>query len=111
MLLVAAAGFSLALALALWTVLSQAQERSVIRSSLRRLDGYDAPVESIREQELLTPLRDRTVVPVLKAFTDVGRRFAPAGYFDQAREKLVHAGKTTQEELDRFIAMRVAFMA
>src|SRR5437762_3558282 len=111
MLLVAAAGFSLALVLAVWAVLSQAQERAVIRSSLRQLEGYDAPVESIREQELLAPLRDRAVVPMLKAFTDVGRRFAPAGYVEQARQKLIHAGKIGQQDLDRFLALRVGCLA
>src|SRR5437660_3322373 len=111
MLLVAASGFALALALAIWAVLSQAQERSAIRSSLRQLEGYDAPVENIREQELLAPLRDRAVVPMLKAFTDVGRRFAPAGYVESARQKLVHAGKITQQDLDRFLALRVGCLA
>ena len=35
----------------------------MVRDSLRQLDGYE--VENVRDQELLTPVRERAVAPVL----------------------------------------------
>ena len=94
MLLVAAAGFSLAIALAVWAVVSQAQERAVIRSSLRQLDGYDAPVDSVREQELLTNWlsgatdtrtgRRFTLGGTLAKMGQASSRLLPTGLFDPA---------------------------
>ena len=39
------------------------EEKSVVRSSLRQLEGYE--VENDRDQELLNPLRDRALVPAV----------------------------------------------
>ena len=43
-----------AIALVLYAVLSQINEKSVVRNSLRQLDGYE--VENVRDQELLAPI-------------------------------------------------------
>ena len=43
-----------AVGLALFAVLSQAEEKAVVRSSLRQLEDYE--VESVREKELLAPI-------------------------------------------------------
>ena len=43
-----------AVALGLFAVLSQAEEKAVVRASLRQLDDYE--VESVREKELLAPI-------------------------------------------------------
>ncbi|MEO7571961.1 MAG: type II secretion system F family protein [Acidimicrobiales bacterium] len=105
MLMIAVVGVGAALALTLFALLSQAEEKAVVRASLRQLDDYE--VESVRERELLVPLRDRAVAPLLAGFAGVGKRFTPVGYMDQARKKLVSSGKGDQESLDRFLAIRV----
>jgi tight adherence protein C len=97
--------FGLALGLAAFAVMSQVEERQVVRSSLRQLDDYE--VESVRERELLTPLKDRAVAPVLGGLTGIGKRFTPQGYTDTIRKKLTSAGKGDQESFDRFLAVRV----
>ena len=94
-----------AVALALFAVLSQAEEKAVVRASLRQLDDYE--VESVRERELLVPLRDRAVAPLLGGLTSLGKRFTPVGYVAQTRKKLVSAGKGDQDTYDRFLAIRV----
>ena len=38
-----------------------------MRASLRQLDGYE--VENVRDQELLVPLRERALLPVLAGLT------------------------------------------
>jgi hypothetical protein len=50
-----------ALGLVLFAVLSQAEEKATIRASLRQLDDYE--VESVRDKELLVPLRERALAP------------------------------------------------
>jgi tight adherence protein C len=98
-------GLSAALGLVLFAVLSQAEEKAVIRASLRQLDDYE--VESVRDKELLVPLRERAIAPILAGLTGMGRRFTPAGYVEQSRQKLITAGTGDQASLDRFLAIRV----
>lgn len=109
MLTIGILGVGLAVALVLFTVLSQAEEKAVIRASLRQLDDYE--VESVREQELLAPLRDRAIAPVLTGLTGLGQRFTPKGYAENVKKKLVSAGEGDQEALDRFMAIRVVTVA
>ncbi len=105
MLMLAVVGVGAAFALTLFAMLSQAEEKAVVRASLRQLDDYE--VESLRERELLVPLRDRVVAPLLEGLTGLGKRFTPAGYLEQTSKKLVSAGRSGQDSLDRFLAIRV----
>lgn len=105
MLMVAVICMGAAVGLGLFAVLSQAEEKAVVRSSLRQLDDYE--VESVREKELLTPLSERAIAPFLAGLTGLGRRFTPVGYTDQVRTKLMSAGKGDQDSIDRFLAVRV----
>ena len=105
MLTVAVVCMGAAVALALFAVLSQAEEKAVVRSSLRQLDDYE--VESVREKELLAPITERAVAPLLAGLTSLGKRFTPVGYSDQVRTKLISAGKGDQDSLDRYLAIRV----
>jgi tight adherence protein C len=104
-LTVGVVGVGLAIGLVIFGVLSQAEEKAVVRASLRQLEDYE--VESVREKELLAPLKDRAVAPILTGLTDLGRRFTPQGYLDGVKQKLVSAGTGDQESVDRFLAIRV----
>jgi tight adherence protein C len=105
MLTIGVLTFGGAVALALFAILSQAEEKAVVRSSLRQLDDYE--VESVRERELLVPLKDRAVAPLLHGLTGIGKRFTPIGYVEQCRKKLTTAGKGDQNAFDQFLAIRV----
>lgn len=109
MLTIAVAGMGIAVGLALFAVLSQADEKAVVRASLRQLEDYE--VESVREKELLAPLRDRAIAPVLAGLTGLGKRFTPHGYVEDVKKKLVSAGKGDQDSVDRFLAIRVVTVA
>jgi tight adherence protein C len=102
-------GVAAGLALAFYTLLAQIDERAVVRASLRQLDGYE--VENLRDQELLNPLKERAVLPVLRGLTGVGRRFTPIGYVDNVRQKFTYAGRGGSESVDRFLAVRVITVA
>ena len=82
-----------------------ASNRTVVRDSLRALDDYE--VENVRDQELLNPLAERALVPILGALTGLGRRFTPVGYVDGVRQKFVLSGRPSAQAIDRFLAVRV----
>jgi tight adherence protein C len=105
MLIIGVAGIGAALGLVVFMLLMTAQEKATVRASLRQLDDYE--VESVRDKELLTPIRERAIAPALEAITQLGRRFTPVGYLENARMKLTSAGYSTQQDVDRFLAIRV----
>ena len=94
-----------AVGLALFALLSQAEEKATVRASLRQLEDYE--VESVREKELLAPIRERAFAPVLNGLTSLGQRFTPVGYLDTVRRNMVSAGMADQQSFDRFLAVRV----
>jgi tight adherence protein C len=106
LLLVAVVGVALALGLLLYGVLSEAEEKATIRASLRQLGTYE--VENVRDTELLVPFRERALAPVINRVTDLGRRLTPV---ESARRKLILSGRPSPDALDRFLAMRVFFLA
>ncbi len=87
-----------------FTIFSQLDERQMVRESLRQLEGYE--VENKRDQELLDPLKDRALRPLMEGLTGLGRRFTPVGYIDKVRQKFVHMGNSDPTSVDRFLALR-----
>jgi tight adherence protein C len=107
--LLAVVGIGAAVGLVIFAVGAQADERSVVRSSLRQLEGYE--VENVRDQELLKPVRERAIGPALQSLTDLGRRFTPVGYVDKIRMKFVYAGEPNADSVDRYLATQVLGIA
>src|SRR5580765_2863487 len=107
--ILAVVGIGAAVGLVVFALASQADERSIVRSSLRQLEGYE--VENVRDQELLNPLKDRAIVPALQGLTELGRRFTPTGYVDKVRLKFVYAGEPSADAVDRFLATQVLGVA
>jgi tight adherence protein C len=95
----------LAVASSLWVLLSNADERATVNSSLRALDEYERV--DLRAKELEAPILQRVVAPVGRSLVALGRRIMPGGYMEGVRRRLVIAGKPSAEELDRFRAIRV----
>jgi tight adherence protein C len=104
-LLIGGGLLAVALGLIIYTVLAQIDEKSVVRDSLRQLEGYE--VENVRDQELLAPISERAFMPVLGGLTSLGRRFTPVGYVDGVRKKFINAGNGSADAVDRFLAVRV----
>lgn len=97
------------LALIVYTLLAQANEKATVRDSLRQLEGYE--VENVRDQELLAPVSERALMPILGGLTSLGRRFTPVGYVDDVRQKFIWSGNASAEAVDRFLAVRVVTIA
>jgi len=100
---------ALAIGVGLWTVLSSADEKATVRASLRQLDGYE--VDNVRDQELLKPMKDRTIAPVMERLVGLGKRFTPDGYTDKVRTRLQASGNSSPDAVDRFIAIKVVGFA
>jgi tight adherence protein C len=103
--LLAAIGIGAAIALVVFTLAAQADEKATVRASLRQLEGYE--VEDVRDQELLKPVRERALLPMLEGLTGLGRRFTPAGYVDKIRQRFVYAGEPNADAVDKFLAIQV----
>ena len=112
MLILAIASVFGALALAFWAAAGQLAERSAFRASLRQLEDYDAVATlPSRQIELAAGFETRVVAPVMRRLVGLGRRLTPADYVAKSAEKLTHAGKSRADDLDRFLAVRVATIA
>ncbi len=98
-----------AVGIGVWTVASSADEKATIRASLRQLDGYE--VDNVREQEMLKPVRERTVEPLMGRLVALGKRFTPDGYADKVRAKLISSGNNSADATDRFLAVKVVCFA
>ena len=109
MLLLAILPVFIAICLAVYALVGSAEEKATIRESLRQLGGYE--IENQRDRDLLNPLRERAVDPVVTWFTSMGRRLTPVGYVDGIRRKLTLAGIFSPDTLDRFLAIRVVSLA
>ncbi|MGF1599957.1 MAG: type II secretion system F family protein [Acidimicrobiales bacterium] len=92
-------------ALVMYFVLSQLEERTTARSTLRQLDDYE--IENQRERELLAPIQHRVLAPALAGLARFGSRLNPPEYIERIRVKHVQAGIGTADRVERFLAMRI----
>jgi tight adherence protein C len=102
-LYVAMAGVGIGLLL--FFALSQLEERSAARSSLRQLDDYE--VDNQRDKQLLAPVYERLLAPVMVGFARYGGRLNPPDYVERIRMRHVQAGISAAEKVERFLAVRV----
>lgn len=98
-------GVGAAIGLVLFTVLSQLEEKASLRSTLRSLDDYE--VENVRDQELLVPIQERLLGPIVELTSKFGGRFNPPEYVESVRRKHVQAGISSPDKVERFLALRV----
>ncbi len=95
----------LGVALVMYYVMTQLEERASARSTLRQLDDYE--VENQREKELLAPVHERLLAPVMAGFTRFGGRLNPPDYVESVRQKHIKAGINAADKVERFLALRV----
>jgi len=80
-------------------------ERADVRDSLRRLEGYQ--IQDVRDQEMLAPMSERVLTPLLGSLTGVARRFTPAGFGEGIAGKLVLAGSPANLNVDKILVMKL----
>lgn len=109
MLTAAAIGIAVSVALVLWVLLAAADDKATVRAALRQLDGYE--LENVRDQQLLKPVKERTLAPLAAGLTGMGKRYTPESYVEKVQRKFTSAGRTGQDAIDRFLAIRVVTIA
>jgi tight adherence protein C len=93
-----------------WTTLSVLSDRAATQRALARISGEENGADE-RQLVLAESRKDRIVVPMLHGLTEAGRRITPVGIRDKAVTQLKAAGRGTEEDLDRFLAMRTVSLA
>lgn len=107
--IIAIAAIGVALALGLWVLLTQMQERQTVRASMRQLDEYQ--VETTRDREMAAPLSERLAAPLLGIANGISKRVWPPEYVADTKKKLLVAGIAEKDAVDRFLAVRVGALA
>src|SRR4051794_39020443 len=88
-----------------YVVASSSIEKADVRDSLRRLEGYQ--IQDVRDQEMLAPMSERVVAPLLEGLTGVATRYTPKGYGEKVAQKLVHAGNPPSLNVDKILVMKL----
>jgi tight adherence protein C len=94
-----------AVAAFMFVVGSLTAERAEVRDSLRRLEGYQ--IQDVRDQEMLAPISERVVAPLLEGLTGLARRFTPAGFGEGVAQKLVLAGNPPTLNVDKVLVLKL----
>ena len=88
-----------------YVLASSSIEKADVRESLRRLEGYQ--IQDVRDQEMLAPMSERVVAPLLEGLTGVATRFTPKGYGEKVAQKLVHAGNPPNLNVDKILVLKL----
>jgi len=88
-----------------YVLASSSLEKADVRESLRRLEGYQ--IQDVRDQEMLAPMSERVVAPLLEGLTGVATRYTPKGYGEKVAQKLVHAGNPPNLNVDKVLVMKL----
>jgi tight adherence protein C len=88
-----------------YVLASSSIEKADVRESLRRLEGYQ--IQDVRDQEMLAPMSERVVAPLLEGLTGVATRFTPKGYGEKVAQKLVHAGNPPGLNVDKVLVLKL----
>lgn len=107
--LVIALMFSGAIGAVAWVVLNSLADRSAAEKALARAVGEELNDE--RELVLAASRKDRLLVPFVAGFAQTGHRITPIGFRDKAAKQLKAAGRGTDEDLDRYLALRTLGLA
>lgn len=94
-----------AILLAGFVAMSIVLERADVRDSLRRLEGYQ--IQDVRDQEMLAPIQERVVAPVLQGLAGIAQRFTPQGYREAVARKLVLAGNPRNLNVDQVLVLKL----
>lgn len=97
-----------ALLLAGYVALSSFTERYEVRESLRRLDGYQ--IQDLRDQEMLAPISERVLAPMVSGLSGIAARLSPQGYREEIARKLVLGGHPGELTVDQVLVLKLLGM-
>ena len=85
-----------AVAALMFVVGSVTAERAEVRDSLRRLEGYQ--IQDVRDQEMLAPISERVVAPLLEGLTGVAASLHAGGLRRRGRAEAGDGGEPAQPQ-------------
>ena len=91
-----------------YVVLQSVTEKADVRESLRRLDGYQ--IQDLRDQEMLAPISERLLAPMVEGLTSVAGRLSPQGYREEIARKLVLGGHPGGLTVDQVLVLKLLGM-
>jgi len=97
--------FATAVAAFAYVIGAVSVEKAEVRESLRRLEGYQ--IQDVRDQEMLAPIGERVVEPLITGLTGIARRFTPQGYSENIAEKLLKAGNPPNLNVDKVLVLKL----
>ena len=101
--------FAGAVGIVAWVGLNALADRAAAERAMARAVGEEVSDE--REIVLAASRKDRLLVPFLGGLAQTGHRITPVGFRDKAAAQLKAAGRSTDEDLDRYLAMRTLGIA
>ncbi|HVV36927.1 MAG TPA: type II secretion system F family protein [Acidimicrobiales bacterium] len=88
-----------------WQVLTALSEHQAREDALLRAVGGEEIVDE-RQITLAESRTNRLLVPILSGLTEAGRKITPVGFREKAAKQLRAAGRGSDDDLDRYLAMR-----
>jgi tight adherence protein C len=91
-----------------YVVLQNVVAKAEVRESLRRLDGYQ--IQDLRDQEMLAPITDRILAPMVEGLSALAGRLSPQGYREEIARKLVLGGHPGGLTVDQVLVLKLLGM-
>jgi tight adherence protein C len=91
-----------------YVLLQSVVAKAEVRESLRRLDGYQ--IQDLRDQEMLAPITDRVLTPMVEGLSALASRLSPQGYREEIARKLVLGGHPGGLTVDQVLVLKLLGM-
>jgi tight adherence protein C len=91
-----------------YVLLQNVVAKAEVRESLRRLDGYQ--IQDLRDQEMLAPITDRILAPMVEGLSALAGRLSPQGYREEIARKLVLGGHPGGLTVDQVLVLKLLGM-
>ena len=82
-------------------------ERRQVFKALRSVRAIELTPTDVRRRELAIPFYQRALVPALKRFGSLSRKFTPASVTERLSKELVYAGTPVGWDAERVLAMKL----
>jgi tight adherence protein C len=82
-------------------------ERRQVFKALRSVRAIELTPTDVRRRELAIPFYQRALVPAMKRFGSLGRKFTPASVTERLGKELVYAGSPVGWDAERVLAMKL----
>ena len=91
-----------------YVIMQSVFAKAEVRESLRRLDGYQ--IQDMRDQEMLAPISERVLAPMVEGLSGIAGRLSPQGYREEVARKLVLGGNPGGLSVDQVLVLKLLGM-